>query len=101
MRRPHKPRADGELGQETALVRAAQGALRQGRPAAAFALLERHEREIRVPQMEREAWLLRAESLCAGGRAEQGKRVLARVRQRWPAAAGIDAVGQLCAGANR
>ena len=100
-RRPHKPRADGELAQEIALVRAAQSALRQGRPVAAFALLERHEREIRKPQMEREAWLLRAESLCTDGRAADGKRVLARVRERWPSSAGTEAVGRLCAGANR
>lgn len=100
-RRPHKPRAEGELAQEIALVRAAQSALRQGRPVAAFALLERHEREIRKPQMEREAWLLRAESLCTDGRAAEGRRVLARVRERWPSSAAIEAVGQLCAGPNR
>lgn len=103
-RRPrgtHKPRADGELAREIALVRAAQSALREGRPMAAFALLERHDREIRVPQMEREAWLLRAESLCVDGRAAEGQRVLARVRERWPASAGVEAVGRLCEGPNR
>jgi hypothetical protein len=100
-RRPHRPRAEGELAQEIALVRAAQSALRQGRPADAFALLERHEREIRKPQMEREAWLLRAESLCTDGRAAEGKRVLARVRERWPSSAAIEAVSRLCAAPNR
>ena len=84
------------LAEELALLETARAALRAGEPDAAMAALDRHRREIRGPQLEREALLLRAEAVCAAGDARAGEEILDQVTSRWPAAAGIDAVRSLC-----
>ena len=97
-RHPRVARAQeaSELAREVALIRAARHALAAGDPESALALLRRHRREMRAPQMEREAWLLRAEALCRAGRKGDGRDALAAARSRWPGSAGTSAVMQAC-----
>jgi hypothetical protein len=86
----------GQLALELDLVRGAQRSLRAGAPDEALSLLARHAREVRAPQMEPEARLLRAEALCRAGRLDEGRRELASARARWQSASGLAAVEQAC-----
>lgn len=96
--RPRPPSAEPapDLAKELAMLEEARAALRAGTPADAIAALDRHRREIRSPQLEREALLLRAEALCAQGDREEGERMLDEIVGRWPGAAGVHAVRSRC-----
>lgn len=94
--RPRQEVTTPGLAEELALLGKARAALRSGMPGDAIAVLDRHRREIRSPQLEREALVLRAEALCAQGDREAGERTLNTVAKRWPDAAGIEAVRSRC-----
>jgi hypothetical protein len=89
-------RAASTLEREVALLSEARRAMGDGDPDRALAALARHGREVRAPQMAKEAGLLRAEALCADDRAGEGRAVLAEVDARWPGAAGAAAVRARC-----
>ena len=95
-RRRPKTTATPGLAEELALLETARAALHAGETGAALAALDRHRRDVREPQLEREALVLRAEALCAAGDARAGEKILDEVTSRWPAAAGIDAVRSQC-----
>jgi len=92
----HTSRGGSDLDREVAFLTGARRALQSGEPARALAALERHRRELRAPQMAREAALLRAEALCAAGRPREGRRALAEADARWPGAPGSAAARALC-----
>jgi hypothetical protein len=96
--RPRRARTDPApgLAEELAILAEARAALRTGRPDEAIAALDRHGREIRAPQLEREALLLRGEALCAGADRAAGVRILDEVVARWPLANGVEAVRSRC-----
>jgi hypothetical protein len=97
-RRPRQPSVEPApgLAKELAMLDEARAALRAGAPAEAIVALDRHRREIRAPQLEREALLLRGEALCAGADRAAGVRILDEVVARWPLANGVEAVRSRC-----
>ena len=95
-RAPRKPAARPGLAAELALLEEARAALRTGTPGKAIDALDRHRRDIPSPQLEREALLLRAESLCRAGERDAGEQTLDEVVRRWPGAGGIEAVRARC-----
>jgi hypothetical protein len=90
------PAPPPDLAIELAFLDRARAALRNGDPGAALGELDALKRKVAAPQMEREALLLRAESLCASQDVSEGTQLLDSVEARWPAASGIDAVRSHC-----
>ncbi len=90
-----------DLAREVQLLDRARRAIAASDPDAARAVLSRYRREIRAPQMEREALLLQAEAQCAAARTDDGLRTLDEVDARWPGASGVATVRALCGAAPR
>lgn len=64
---------DGEGGGELELIEHAQRALRDGRPARALELLERHSGSYPRGALSEESTFLRAQALCATGRLAEAR----------------------------
>ena len=94
------PRSPSELEREIELLDRARRALQAGEPARALVALDLPRRELRAPQMAREATLLRAEALCGAGRTREGRHALAELDRRWPDAPGSRAARAACDGSD-
>lgn len=87
------------LQQELALIGAAQVQLRNGNPAAALAILERHAKRYPRGALRQESIAARAIALCEIGRVPEGRKLARALRRDAPSSPLAPRVERACSGA--
>ncbi len=82
--------------QELALILRARAALASGKPGEALTALDAHQQQFPRGQFVEDRSALRALSLCAAGRIDEGRRLAQAVIRRAPHSVYVDRLGASC-----